>query len=50
LIFGIKGFIESDNYYIFQINKKGNLSLLKYENGEYENLILTHNKIIEKFN
>ena len=49
LIFGIKGFIESDNYYIFQINKKGNLSLLKYENGEYENLILTHNKIIKNY-
>ena len=50
LIFGIKSFTQSDKYYFFEINGKGNLTLLKFGNGEYKNLILSSNKFIEKFN
>jgi hypothetical protein len=49
LVFGIKNFELVNEYYIFQINEKGNLSLIKNENGKYKNL---ENKIkyIENFN
>ena len=50
MIFGIKSFTQSDKYYFFEINGKGNLTLLKFGNGEYKNLILSSNKFIEKFN
>ena len=49
LIFGIKSYIQSDRYFLFEINEKGNLSLLKYENGTYQNLILTYNKTIDNY-
>ena len=49
MIFGIKSFIQSEKYYLFEINEKGNLTLLKYENGEYINLILTKNNFIENY-
>jgi len=49
LIFGIKNCTQSDKYYFFEINEKGNMTLLKYGNGEYENLILSSNKFIENY-
>ena len=49
LIFGIKSFIQSDKYYLFEINEKGNLTLLRYENGKYISLIFTKNKYIENY-
>ena len=48
LIFGLENFEEDNNYYLFQINKKGNLSLSKKRNGKYKTLI--ENKYIEKYN
>ena len=48
LIFGIKN-IQSDKYYLFEINEKGKLSLLKFENGEYTNLLSTQNKYIQNY-
>ena len=49
MVFGIKNIELVNEYYIFQINEKGNLSLIKNENGKYKNL---ENKIkyIENFN
>ena len=49
LLFGINTF-ESNNYYCFKINEKGNLSLLKNENDLVINLMLGENKIIEHYN
>ena len=49
LVFGIKNFEWVKEYYIFQINEKGNLSLLKNENGKYKDLE-KENKYIENFN
>ena len=50
LIFGIENFEITNNYYLFQINKMGNLTLFKNENGIYQNLILHENKYIEHYN
>ena len=50
LIFGLENFIQTDKYYFFQINGKGNLTLLKHVNGNLENLIITENKFIENYN
>ena len=50
LIFGLKNFIQTDKYYFFQINEKGNLTLLKHVNGNLENLIVKENKFIPNYN
>ena len=50
LVFGIDNLIQIKNYYIFQINKKGKLTLLKNDNGEYKNLIIKEIKFIENYN
>ena len=50
LIFGLKNFIQINNYYFFQINEKGNLTLLKNINGKYENLMIKEKKYIENYN
>ena len=48
LIFGLENFEKFNNYYLFQINKKGNLSLSMKKNGKRK--ILIGNKYIEKYN
>ena len=50
LIFGLENFIQTNKYYFFQINEKGNLTLFKHVNGNLENLIVTENKFIENYN
>ena len=50
LVFGIENFEQVDNYYFFQINEFGNLSLLKHFDGNFENLIINENKFIENYN
>ena len=50
LIFGIENLIHSNKYYFFQINEKGNLTLLKKINGKSENLMINENKYIENYN
>ena len=50
LIFGIDHFELTDDYYFFQINEKGNLTLLKSEKGIYYNLMIGENKYIEHYN
>ena len=50
LIFAIDNFNLTNKYYYFQINEKGNLTLLKNENHNYEQLIVSENKYIVKFN
>ena len=45
LIFGINTFELTNNYYYFQIDEKGKLSLLKNENDFYINLVLKEKKI-----
>ena len=48
LIFGIENFEIVNNYYLFQINSNGNLSLSKNEKGIIKTFI--KNKYIEKYN
>ena len=48
LIFGIEDYKIANNYYLFQINSNGNLSLSKNEKGIFKTLI--KNKYIEKYN
>ena len=50
LIFGLENYIQTDKYYFFQINGKGNLTLLKRINGNLENQIIKGNKFIENYN
>ena len=50
LIFGINKFNVLNNYYSFMINENGNLTLMKYFEGKYENLIENQNKYIENYN
>ena len=50
LVFGIENYTEADNYYFFQINEIGNLTLLKHIDGNFENLIVNENKFIENYN
>ena len=50
LIFGLENFIKADKYYFFQINEKGNLTLLKNVDGNLKNLIVKENKFIENYN
>ena len=50
LIFGISKIDKPKNYYIFQINKKGNLILAKVKNGLSVNLEIVQNKYIEQYN
>ena len=50
LIFGMENYFQTDKYYFFQINEKGNLTLLKNINGNFENLIVEENKFIENYN
>ena len=50
LIFGINTFELTNNYYYFQIDEKGKLSLLKNENDFYINLVLKEKKYIEHYN
>ena len=46
----MKNYIQTDKYYFFQINANGNLNLVKYIKGNYENLIANENKFIENYN
>ena len=48
LIFGIENYEIVNNYYLFQINSNGNLSLSKNEKGRIK--IFIKNKYIEKYN
>lgn len=50
LIFGLKDYKTLDKYYIFQINEKGNLTLLYNKGGRYKNLIPNENKYIQNYN
>ena len=50
LIFGLENYIQTDKYYFFQINEKGNLTLLKNIDEKFENLIVEESKFIEKYN
>ena len=50
LIFGLENYEITNNYYLFQINKRGNLTLLKNKNGIYKNLMPDKNKYIEHYN
>ena len=50
LIFGINTFDLKEKYYFFQINEKGNLTLLKSENGLYKNIMNDQKKCIENYN
>ena len=50
LIFGIENFSQTNNYYFFQINEKGNLSLLKTYEKAYENLVKNEIKYIPNYN
>ena len=50
LIFGINDFASTNNYYLFQINEKGNLSLLKIENDFPVNLNGKEIKYINNYN
>ena len=50
LAFGIENFTQADNYYFFQINEIGNLTLLKHIDGNFENLIVNESKFIENYN
>ena len=50
LIFGLDELIQTNKYYVFQINGKGKLSLLKKDNDEYKNLIIKGKKFIENYN
>ena len=49
LIFGIDDFERVEKYYFFQINEKGNLTLLFYNNGRYKKMISNKNKYIENY-
>ena len=50
LIFGLNNFEYIDNYYYFQINENGNLTLLRFENNSVYNMINNENKYIENYN
>ena len=49
LIFGLNNLDYKNNYYFFQINEKGNLTLFINKNGLYQNLIPNENKYIENY-
>ena len=50
LIFGLENYFQTDKYYFFQINEKGNLTLLKHINGFFENINVNENKFIVNYN
>ena len=47
LIFGLNNLEDMNNYYFFQVNEKGNLTLILNKNGLYKNLISNTNKSIK---
>lgn len=50
LIFGIENYDQTDKYYLFQINEKGNLTLFLNEDGDFQNLINDDYKYIGNYN
>ena len=50
LVFGIKNYILTNKYYLFQINEKGNLTLFFKEGDKSKNLMNNQNKYIQNYN
>ena len=50
LTFGIDNIIRANKYYLFQINEKGNLSLIMNNNGKDKYLMKNKNKYIKNYN
>ena len=50
LIFGLENYIQTNKYYFFRINEKGNLALLKHSDSNFDILIVKENKFIESYN
>ncbi len=50
LIFGMSSFKSLSKYYSFMIKGNGNLTLTKYMDGKYENLIANQTKYIDNYN
>ena len=50
LIFGLENYTQTNKYYFFRINEKGNLTLLKHIDGNFDIPIVKENKYIENYN